>query len=99
MRKGITSFSYFPLSVANPQEAPALIKKLENDIDELKQSGQLPPGQAEQFDIQLETLQDNTLPDCEIIGLPGLRERDAKRRERFSLILRKMGNLTVMTNQ
>jgi hypothetical protein len=71
-RSGITSLSYFPLSVANPKEAPSLIDKLAKDIGMMEQNGELAPGQAEQFAIQLETLRDDTLPDCEIIGFPGL---------------------------
>ncbi|KAH9927654.1 GMC oxidoreductase [Fomitopsis serialis] len=40
-------------------------------IEEKKESGTLPPGLAEQWDIQLRVLKDATLPDVEVIGFPG----------------------------
>lgn len=40
-------------------------------MEEKKRSGTLPPGLAEQWDIQLRTLKDETLPDIESVVLPG----------------------------
>lgn len=71
-RNGITSFSYFNFLTANPTEFSKLTDRVSREIDTLKGEGKLPPGHAEQFDIQLETLRDANLPDCEIIGFPGL---------------------------
>lgn len=31
---------------------------------------ELPPGLAEQYDLQLKILRDDTLPDIEIVGVP-----------------------------
>lgn len=70
-RTGITSFAYFPLSTANPKEAPRFIDDVAKKIYEAKKSGILPPGRAEQLDIQLETLRSDILPDLEIVVIPG----------------------------
>ncbi|KDQ52343.1 GMC oxidoreductase [Jaapia argillacea MUCL 33604] len=70
-RLGITSFAYFPLSLANPSATPTLIASVERGITQAKRNPNLPPGLAEQWDIQLETLKDDTLPDLEIIAFPG----------------------------
>jgi len=67
----ITSFAYLPLSFANPEAAPAVVQNIERKVEELKESGQLPPGVAEQYEIQLRKLRDPAVPDCEIIILPG----------------------------
>ena len=68
---GLTSFTYFPLSVANPREAPSLVAKAADIIAKQKASGKLPPGLAEQYDIQLATLKSDTLPDLEVACFPG----------------------------
>ncbi|KAF8958583.1 GMC oxidoreductase [Flammula alnicola] len=72
LRNGITSFSYFPLFIANPDEAPAIISKLEKEVKIRREIGALPPGLAEQLDIQASTLRDGNLPDLEILAFPGL---------------------------
>lgn len=70
-RTGITSFAFFPLSAANPKEAPGFIASVAKKIEEAKKGGKLPPGLAEQLDIQLETLSSDTLPDLEVVVFPG----------------------------
>jgi hypothetical protein len=69
-RIGIASFAYFPLTSAT-SEAPVLIQKAAESVDALKKSGRLEPGQADILDKQIETLEDDTLPDLEIIAFPG----------------------------
>jgi hypothetical protein len=44
-----------------------MIKKLEDKVEELKNSGKLPPGLSEQYDLQLKRLRDPTVTDLEII--------------------------------
>ncbi|KAF8466292.1 GMC oxidoreductase [Gautieria morchelliformis] len=70
--KGITAFSYFPLSAANPKEAPSLIAQAAKFIEEQKASGKLPAGLADQYDLQLAALRDDALPDLEIAVMPSL---------------------------
>lgn len=70
-RLGITAFAYAPLQVASPDAALGIIGKMTAYVEEKKQSGTLPPGLAEQWDIQLRVLKDSTLPDTEVIGYPG----------------------------
>ena len=70
-RLGITAFAYSPLQLASPHAASHIIEKLSAYVEEKKRSGSMPPGLAEQWDIQLRILQDSTLPDMEIIGYPG----------------------------
>ena len=67
---GVTSFAYLPLSVANPKDSTSLVSKASQVIKEQKASGKLPPGLAEQYDIQLATLKDDTLPDLELALFP-----------------------------
>jgi hypothetical protein len=69
---GITSFSYIPIQVTNPKDASTIIAIASKSIEEQKASGKLPPGLAEQYDIQLEILKDATAPDFEVVGYPGL---------------------------
>ena len=68
-RTGITSFAYFSLETASPSDAPAMIKSLEAEIDMRKANA--PPGLKEQWDLQLEILRNNKLPDLEIVVVPG----------------------------
>lgn len=77
-RVGITSFAYFPLSAANPTQAPSIIESVARQVAEAKKGGKLPPGLAEQYDIQLETLRSDTLPDLEVVGIPGHMSRAGK---------------------
>ena len=67
---GITSFTYLPLSLANPQEACSLIAKAEQSIERQRASGSLPPGLTEQYDVQVAALKDESIPDLEIAMFP-----------------------------
>ncbi|KAH8099870.1 GMC oxidoreductase [Cristinia sonorae] len=68
---GISSFAYFPFTTADPEAAKSFHQRVEDFIVEAKQSGTLPPGLAEQYDIQLRILKDDSVPDMEIVGFPG----------------------------
>ena len=63
-------FAYFPLSVANPGEASSLVAKAVLLIEEQKNSGKLPRGLAEQYDIQIERLKDESLSNIKITVFP-----------------------------
>ena len=67
-------FAFFPLAVANPSETSSLVAKAVRFIEERKNSGKLPPGLAEQYDIQIERLKDQHLPDLEIAVFPEFRK-------------------------
>jgi hypothetical protein len=69
-RTGITSFAYIPLSITSPREAPGLIENVAKKINDAKSDGKLPPGLAEQLDIQLDILRNGALPDVEIVAVP-----------------------------
>jgi hypothetical protein len=69
-RTGVTSYTYIPLSTINPKEAPGLVEGVAKKINDAKRDGKLPPGLAEQLDVQLEILRNDTLPDVEIVAVP-----------------------------
>ena len=66
-------FRVFPIFVANPGEASSLVAKAVLLIEEQKNSGKLPRGLAEQYDIQIERLKDESLPDIKITAFPEFR--------------------------
>lgn len=66
----LTSYAYMPLSFSSPENAPAIIKSIEDEVEALKRSGSLPPGLAEQYDIQLKNLRDEQIADCEVVAVP-----------------------------
>jgi len=68
-RSGLTSFSYFPLSLINQEEAPTIINKLETEVN-AQQNG-MAPGLQEQLRLQISALRDDTIPDCELAIIPG----------------------------
>ena len=73
-RIGITSFAYIPISAAtSPSETERLYKKAEADVEKQKKSlgAKISPGLADQLDLQLKALKDDTLPDLEFVGFPG----------------------------
>lgn len=70
-RLGVTAFAFAPLQVVSPVAASDIIGDMSAYVEEKKQSGILPPGLAEQWEIQLRVLKDPTLPDTEVIGYPG----------------------------
>lgn len=59
-----------PLSFSSQENAPAIIKSVEDEVEALKRSGSLPPGLAEQYDIQLKNLRDEQIADCEVVAVP-----------------------------
>lgn len=68
-RTGITSFAYFSLATAAPSAAPSIIASLAAEIEKRKAGA--PPGLKEQWDVQLQTLRDEGLPDLELVVIPG----------------------------
>ncbi|KAF9007049.1 GMC oxidoreductase, partial [Cyathus striatus] len=70
-RLGVTSFSYFPISQANPSEAKALINKAEIEIKQLHESGKVSKGLVDQYRHQIATLRDDKQPDFEVFAFPG----------------------------
>jgi hypothetical protein len=70
-RTGATSFAYIPLSVVSPKDAPSLIGSVAKKIADSKRDGTLPPGLAEQLDVQLDILRNDALPDLEVVVFPG----------------------------
>ncbi|OCH90043.1 GMC oxidoreductase [Obba rivulosa] len=70
-RYAINAFAYIPYSLANPEDAPSFMQKAEAHVQALKESGKLPPGLAEQYDLQLRALKDDKIPDVELIMFPG----------------------------
>lgn len=68
-RTGITSFAYFSLAAAAPSAAPSIIASLEAEIEKRKAGA--PVGLKDQWDVQLQTLRDEGLPDLEIVIIPG----------------------------
>lgn len=69
-RLGITAFSYFPLQLGSPNATDAIVNEVTKYINDKKKSEKLPPGLAEQYDIQLRILKDKTLPEMELIAVP-----------------------------
>lgn len=69
-RTGITSFAFIPLSAVNPEGVTSLIGVVAKHIDGAKKEGKLPPGLAEQLDIQLESLKGETCPGFEFVAFP-----------------------------
>ncbi|EPT01735.1 hypothetical protein FOMPIDRAFT_1119678 [Fomitopsis schrenkii] len=70
-RLGANGCVYTPLQAVSPNGAPGIIQRAAAFVEEKKRSGALPPGLAEQWDSQLRTLKDETLPDIESVVLPG----------------------------
>jgi hypothetical protein len=69
-RAGITSFSYFRLSVANPAEFQSLYERVAKGIEDRRSRGELTPGLSEQLDMQLATLRNDKLPDVQTLVVP-----------------------------
>ncbi|KAH9928320.1 GMC oxidoreductase [Fomitopsis serialis] len=70
-RLGVNACIYTPIQTTSPNDASSIIERTEAFIEEKKRSGTLPPGLAEQWDIQLRILKDGSLPDIEAIIFPG----------------------------
>lgn len=65
----MTSFAFFPLTTANPSAAPSLIASLVEDLEKRKEGA--PPGLKEQWELQMETLRNDGVPELEMIMVPG----------------------------
>ncbi|THH28509.1 hypothetical protein EUX98_g5668 [Antrodiella citrinella] len=68
---GITAFSYLPMTIADPEAAKSFHARVAKFVADAKSSGKLPPGLAEQYDIQLKALKDDGVPDMEFVSWPG----------------------------
>jgi hypothetical protein len=85
MRLGITSFAYPSLSTANPKDFLSIYTKLAKSIEERKKSGNLPPGLAEQLDMQLAAVKNAAIPDLELVAFPGFFTTSCKHQISFVL--------------
>ena len=65
-RRAVTSFAYFSLASANPEDTPALIKKATEEVEAIKKHTSN-PGLAAQLNLQLERLRNEALPDLQLI--------------------------------
>ncbi|TFK27277.1 GMC oxidoreductase [Coprinopsis marcescibilis] len=70
-RLGMSTFAFLPLSSRDPAATKTLIDVLEKDLNSKKESGEVSPSLAKQYDIQLSALRDDSLPDMEFIVFPG----------------------------
>ena len=66
-RRGSCSFAFLSLASANPKDTATLVKKAAEEIEAIKKSNN-DPGLAEQLDLQLEWLSNESLPDIELIA-------------------------------
>jgi hypothetical protein len=57
--------------VSSKDEVSRTTKAIEDKIETLKASGKLPPGLAEQYDIQLDAFRDPALPGYHMGVYPG----------------------------
>ncbi|EMD37265.1 hypothetical protein CERSUDRAFT_105302 [Gelatoporia subvermispora B] len=70
-RYAFNAFSYTSLSLVSPDEAESYIQRVNRRVQELKTTDRLPPGRAEQYEIQIRALKDNQNPDLQIVAYPG----------------------------
>lgn len=68
---GAAAVAFLPLSQVDPDAAKSYHTRVTEFITDAKKGGNLPPGLAEQYDIQLRALLDDKSPDMEIVGFPG----------------------------
>lgn len=66
-----SSWAYFPLSFASPDGIERIIRDLEDKINDLERHKKLPPGLMEQYKIQLQSLREPKVPDCQHTAFPG----------------------------
>jgi hypothetical protein len=52
------------------------VESLSNRIAAQKKAGRLPPGLLEQFELQINALKDDTIPDLEVAMMPMLLAND-----------------------
>ena len=65
-RRAVTSYAYFSLASANPEDTPALIQKATEEVEAIKKHTSN-PGLAAQLNLQLERLRNEALPDLQLI--------------------------------
>ena len=66
-----SALAYLPVQlISSLPKAKEITDGAAARIEEEKQRGILPPGLADQYDIQLRALKDGTLPDIQIIASP-----------------------------
>ncbi|KAL0952821.1 hypothetical protein HGRIS_007046 [Hohenbuehelia grisea] len=70
-RLGFGTLLFAPFSQIAGDERAVLVNRLVENIEKRKNAGNIPPGLAEQWDMQLAALQDDTLPDAEVALYPG----------------------------
>jgi hypothetical protein len=75
----MTAWTYYSLPFASPQGAAGIIEKIEDKVANLSRSGTLPPGLAEQYNVQLESIRDPNIPDCQSVVFPGFYKLDKSR--------------------
>lgn len=67
-RTGITSFAYFSLQTTAPDACKSVIDAVTADVE--KKRANAPSGLQVQWDIQLETLRNEAVPDLELVIVP-----------------------------
>ncbi|KAG6900569.1 hypothetical protein C0993_008723 [Termitomyces sp. T159_Od127] len=72
LRKGLSSFAFFPLNDITSADVSTIVAKIEKDISALRSTPGIHPGLREQIDIQLESLHSKQSPEIEISSLPML---------------------------
>ena len=70
-RTGISAASYVSVPTVSPESAESFYKMAEAYVAQAKEDGSLPPGRAEQYDIQLATLKYECIPDLELVNFTG----------------------------
>lgn len=70
---GLSGFTYFPLKLAtsSPSVAQDIISRQKARIRAKVESGALPKGQKEQYEIMLRKIETGKNGDCEVILFPG----------------------------
>ena len=63
--------TYVPLTAVSAAYASHFYRDAKAYVERAKKAGSLPPGRAEQYDLQLATLKDESIPDLEICHVPG----------------------------
>lgn len=71
-RAALSGFTWVPLAsvTETPEKARDIISRLRERVEQKAQSGLLPPGLKEQYDLQLEELETRGFGDCEIVLFP-----------------------------
>lgn len=72
-RLGLGCFTFVPLTTITsvPEDAHALIAQQRQRIESKIESGTLPPGLKEQYELQLQEFESGKGGDCELVSFPG----------------------------